>query len=114
MTELTGQTCEACRPDAPHVTAEERRDLHAQVPDWEIIERDDVPQLSRTFNFPDFTEAIAFTDEVGSLAEDEGHHPALLTEYGRVTVRWWTHAIGGLHKNDFIMAAKTDELFHNL
>ena len=60
------------------------------------------------------TFSIAFTDEVGALAEEEGHHPAILTEYGKVTVRWWTHAIGGLHKNDFIMAAKVDELFEDL
>lgn len=111
MTDLTAQTCEACRPDAPTVSAVERREFHAQVPDWEIIDRDDIPQLQRVFTFPDFAEAIAFTDEVGALAEDEGHHPALLTEYGKVTVRWWSHEIRGLHRNDFIMAAKTDEVF---
>jgi 4a-hydroxytetrahydrobiopterin dehydratase len=114
MTDLTKQTCEACRPDAPPVSAEERREFQKQVPDWEIIEREETPQLQRSFTFPDFAEAIAFTDEVGALAEEEGHHPAILTEYGKVTVRWWTHAIGGLHKNDFIMAAKTDELFDDL
>jgi len=114
MTDLAAQTCEACRTDAPQVTAEERRTFHAQVPEWDIIDRDGVPQLQRTFNFPDFTEAISFTDEVGALAEDEGHHPAILTQYGSVTVRWWTHAIDGLHRNDFVMAAKTDELFESL
>ena len=114
MTDLTAQTCDACRPDAPTVTPEERKQLHAEVPDWAIIERDGIPQLSRSFGFPDFAEAIAFTDEIGALAEDEGHHPALLTEWGRVTVTWWTHKIRGLHQNDFIMAAKTDELFEDL
>ena len=114
MTDLTAQTCEACRADAPTVTAEERQQLQGEVPDWEIIERDGTPQLRRSFTFPDFAEAIAFTDEIGALAEEEGHHPALLTEYGKVTVRWWTHAIRGLHKNDFIMAAKTDEIFEDL
>jgi 4a-hydroxytetrahydrobiopterin dehydratase len=66
--------------------------------------------LVRTFRFPNFREALAFTDRVGALAEAEGHHPALLTEWGTVTVFWWTHKIHGLHRNDFIMAAKTDAL----
>ena len=59
----------------------------------------------------DFAGAIAFTNRVADLAEAEGHHPAIITEWGRVTIRWWTHAIGGLHKNDFIMAARTDKLY---
>jgi 4a-hydroxytetrahydrobiopterin dehydratase len=65
----------------------------------------------RAFKFKNFTEALAFTDQVGEIAEEEGHHPALFTEWGKVTVRWWTHKIGGLHENDFIMAAKTDRLY---
>ncbi|HSE95394.1 MAG TPA: 4a-hydroxytetrahydrobiopterin dehydratase, partial [Methylomirabilota bacterium] len=60
--------------------------------------------------FPTFVAALDFTNRVGALAEAEGHHPALLTEWGRVTVSWWTHAIRGLHRNDFVMAAKTDRL----
>ena len=67
--------------------------------------------LERVFQFPDFAQALAFTNRVGALAEEEGHHPALLTEWGKVTVAWWTHAIGGLHRNDFIMAAKTDQIY---
>lgn len=114
MTDLAAETCTACRPGAPTVTPEEGRTLHASIPDWDLVERDGIPQLERAFTFPDFAEAIAFTDEVGALAEEEGHHPAMLTEYGRVTVRWWTHAIGGLHRNDFVMAAKTDELHGDL
>ena len=114
MSDLTAATCDACRPDAPPVTAAERLELHKQIPEWTFIERDGVPQLQREFEFPDFAEAIAFTDEVAALADEEGHHPAILTEYGKVTIRWWTHAIRGLHRNDFIMAAKTDELFGDL
>src|SRR5262249_37265726 len=68
------------------------------------------PQLERVFHFPSFADALAFTNQIGTLAEAEGHHPALLTEWGRVTVTWWTHKIRGLHRNDFIMAAKTDAL----
>lgn len=114
MTDLAEQQCEACEPDSPTVSAEERKEFHAQVPDWDIVEIRGMPQLQRTFTVPDFAEAMAFSDEIGALAEEEGHHPAILTEYGKVTVRWWTHAIGGLHKNDFIMAAKTDEMFEEL
>ena len=68
-------------------------------------------QLERAFKFRTFAQALAFTNKVGEVAELEGHHPALLTEWGKVTVTWWTHKIRGLHKNDFICAAKTDELF---
>ncbi|MDZ7778375.1 MAG: 4a-hydroxytetrahydrobiopterin dehydratase [Gemmatimonadota bacterium] len=114
MTDLAERHCEACKPDSPTVSPEEREEFHAQVPDWDIVEIGGVPQLQRAFTVPDFAEALALSDEVGALAEEEGHHPAILTEYGKVTVRWWTHTIGGLHKNDFIMAAKTDELFEDL
>jgi 4a-hydroxytetrahydrobiopterin dehydratase len=84
--------------------------LRAEVPDWAVVRQDGVPRLDRVFTFPDFAAALAFTRKVGALAETEGHHPALLTEWGRVTVTWWTHAIRGLHRNDFVMAAKTDRL----
>lgn len=113
MPELTEQKCEACRVGAPHVTDEEIKELRPQVPDWQLHERDGVRQLEREFSFDDFAEALAFTNRVGEAAEAEGHHPALLTEWGKVTVTWWTHKIGGLHRNDFIMAAKTDELYQS-
>ncbi len=92
------------------MTAAEEAELRPQIPDWERREVDGVPRLERTFRFPDFAAALAFTDRVGALAEEQGHHPALLTEWGRVTVSWWTHKIGGLHRNDFVMAARTDAL----
>ena len=66
------------------------------------------------FRFDDFAKALAFTNALGQLAEEEDHHPALLTEWGRVTVTWWTHKIRGLHRNDFVMAAKADELYRRL
>ena len=102
--------CVACRRDSPIVTQEELVELLPQVPKWNLIERDGIKRLERVFSFKDFAEALAFTNELGRLAESEGHHPALLTEWGRVTVTWWTHKIKGLHQNDFIMAVKTDEL----
>jgi 4a-hydroxytetrahydrobiopterin dehydratase len=105
------ERCVACRRDAPTVTDAEIAELKAQVPTWELVEADGVKRLRRSFEFDDFAQALAFTTRVGALAEEEGHHPALLTEWGRVTVEWWTHKIRGLHRNDFVMAAKTDELF---
>ncbi len=110
MSELTQMKCEACQRGAPQVTAEESRTFHKQVPDWALVERDGVQRLERAFAFPGFADALAFTNSVGALAEAEGHHPALLTEWGSVIVTWWTHKIRGLHQNDFIMAAKTDQL----
>jgi 4a-hydroxytetrahydrobiopterin dehydratase len=108
---LTEQRCVACRRDAPTVTEAEIAELRPQVPDWELVELDGIPRLRRVFRFADFAQALAFTNAVGAIAEEEGHHPALLTEWGRTTVTWWTHKIKGLHRNDFIMAAKTDALF---
>ena len=108
---LIGMSCTACRRGAPTVTDAEIAEFHPQVADWELREVDGVKRLERVFRFADFAAALAFTDQVGELAEGEGHHPALLTEWGRTTVTWWTHKIGGLHRNDFIMAARTDALF---
>ena len=104
----------ACRRDAPTVTDEEIAELQPQVAEWELVEVDGIKRLRRVFPFDDFAQALAFTNEVGELAEEEGHHPALLTEWGRTTVSWWTHKIKGLHRNDFIMAAKTDQLHGEL
>lgn len=112
MTEtLAKGVCEPCRAGAPTVTANEMEALRPQVPAWNVVERDGVPRLERVFEFEDFAQALAFTNRIGAIAEEQGHHPALLTEWGRVTVGWWTHAIRGLHRNDFVMAARTDETF---
>jgi len=110
MQTLQNEKCEACRADAPRVTEEEIRELSAQIPEWELIEIDGIKRLRRKFSFRNFAEALEFGNRVGKLAEAEGHHPAILTEWGSVEVTWWTHKIKGLHRNDFIMAAKTDEL----
>ena len=110
MSPLTSERCVACRRDAPQVTEAEIAALRPEVPGWTLVTRDGIPRVERVFSFPSFAAALAFTNRVGALAEAEGHHPALLTEWGRVTVTWWTHKIRGLHRNDFIMAAKTDQL----
>ncbi len=109
--ELASEKCEACRAGAPIVTEAEAEALAPQIPDWSREEREGIPRLERVYTFPDFAEALAFTNRVGALAESEGHHPALLTEWGRVTVAWWTHKIRGLHRNDYVMAAKSDALY---
>ena len=110
MSELSEMKCTACRGDEPTLTDTEIAELSPQVPEWHVVQREGIKRLERVFRFRNFAEALAFTNRVGEQAEEEGHHPALLTEWGRVTVTWWTHKIGGLHRNDFIMAAKTDEL----
>ena len=111
MAELTQMKCVACRRDAPRVTEAEIAEFLPQTPEWEIVERENIKRLERVFKFDDFSQALSFTNKVGELAEAEGHHPALLTEWGRVTVTWWTHKIRGLHRNDFIAAAKTGQLY---
>ncbi|MDR7419875.1 MAG: 4a-hydroxytetrahydrobiopterin dehydratase [Armatimonadota bacterium] len=111
MASLTQMKCTACRGGEPTLTDAQIAALRPEVPDWQVVERDGIKRLERVFKFPDFARALAFTNAVGAAAEEEGHHPALLTEWGRVTVTWWTHKIRGLHRNDFIMAAKTDRLY---
>lgn len=111
METLKQMRCVACRRDEPTLTDAEVAAFRGQVPEWDIVEVDGIKRLRRAFTFADFAGALGFTDRVGELAEEEGHHPALLTEWGRTTVSWWTHKIRGLHRNDLIMAAKTDELY---
>ena len=110
MSTLSAERCVACRRDSPRVTEAEIAELGREVSGWQLLERDGIARLERVFHFPSFADALAFTNRIGALAEAEGHHPALLTEWGRVTVTWWTHKIRGLHRNDFVMAAKTDAL----
>src|SRR5438105_3767952 len=107
---LASEKCVACRADAPRLTEAEVAELRRTTPEWQVVEREGIPRLERVFRFDNFVQALEFTNRVGEIAEAEGHHPALLTEWGRVTVTWWTHKIRGLHRNDFIMAAKTDVL----
>lgn len=111
MSSLSQQECEACRADAPKISDQELRELMPKIPDWSVFVVDDVMRLTREFGFRNFEQALEFTNRVGDIAEQAGHHPAILTEWGRVTVSWWTHKIGGLHRNDLIMAARTDELY---
>ncbi|OLQ93521.1 4a-hydroxytetrahydrobiopterin dehydratase [Vibrio panuliri] len=100
--------CEACTPDATPMSYDEQQVMLESVQDWQVIERDGIPQLEKQFKFNNFLSAWAFANKVAELAEEEFHHPAILLEWGKVTVTWWSHSIKGLHKNDFICAAKCD------
>jgi 4a-hydroxytetrahydrobiopterin dehydratase len=111
MNDLAAGKCVACRPGEPMLTDAEIEDLLPQLQQWQVKELDGMKRLEKVFKFKNFVEALDFTNKVGAAAEAEGHHPLIITEWGRVTVQWWTHIIKGLHKNDFIMAAKADELF---
>jgi 4a-hydroxytetrahydrobiopterin dehydratase len=111
MSKLSEMKCTACRGDEPTLTDDEIAELRLQVPEWQVVEREGIKRLERVFKFANFAQALEFTNKVGERAEEEGHHPALLIEWGKVTVSWWTHKIGGLHQNDFIMAARTGELY---
>jgi len=110
MNLATGK-CVACRAGEPSLTDAEIEDLLPQLPQWQVKEVDGVKRLEKVFKFKNFVQALEFTNKIGAIAEEEGHHPLIITEYGRVTVDWWTHVIKGLHKNDFIMAAKADEIY---
>ena len=107
---LASESCVACRPDSPALGVDERRALLEHVPGWALETRGDMPVLTRTFMFGDFAGALEYTNAVGGLAEAADHHPEIVTEWGRVRVTWWTHAIGGLHRNDFILAARCNEI----
>ncbi|MFM8426843.1 MAG: 4a-hydroxytetrahydrobiopterin dehydratase, partial [Chloroflexota bacterium] len=82
-----------------------------QIPEWELIEGDGSKRLQRVFKLKNYIEAVAFTNKIAMIAEKEDHHPLIVLEWGRITIQWWTHVVKGLHQNDFVMAAKTDELF---
>ena len=111
MSELSEKTCVPCRGGEPRLTAEQIDEYLKQVEGWELVEVKGVQRIRGRFRFPDFAEALAFTQDVGRAAEEQDHHPRIVTQWGSVTVDWWTHAIGGLHDNDFVMAAKTDRLY---
>lgn len=111
MSKLAQDKCEACSKEAPQLNDDQIEGMLKEVPEWKVETVEGEKRLSRTFKFKDFAGAFAFTQKIADIAEEEGHHPAMLTEYGKTTVDWWTHKIGGLHRNDFIMAARTDRLY---
>jgi 4a-hydroxytetrahydrobiopterin dehydratase len=111
---LSKEECVPCRQGAPMLESSEIEKLIKEIPGWNVTMRDGISTIERVFQFEDFSQALAFTVRVGLLAEQQGHHPAILTEWGRVTVSFWTHKIKGLHHNDFVAAAKVDDLFRSI
>ena len=108
MSELTEMKCEACRFDAPLVSDQEKVEFSKEIPDWKIVSVDGIERLKRVFKLKDYATSVTFTNRIAEMAEAEDHHPLIVLEWGRVTVEWWSHKIKGLHKNDFISAAKTE------
>lgn len=113
MSDLVSMHCERVSKEDSTVSEEDLQKFKSQIPNWSIIEKDGSRRIQRSYSFDDFEEALEFTNEVGELAEEEDHHPMITTEWGKVTVTFWTHVIGGLHRNDFIMAAKADEAYES-
>ena len=112
--ELRGERCVACDAKAPHVTNEEIAIMHPLVPEWQITVEGGIRKLERSYKLKDFVVAAKFTTAVGDMAEKEQHHPRIVTEWGLVKVAWWTHKIFDMHRNDFIMASKTDMAYQEL
>jgi 4a-hydroxytetrahydrobiopterin dehydratase len=110
MNNLATGKCVSCKAGEPTLKDAEIEDLLPQINGWQVKEVNGEKRLEKIFKFKNFAQALEFTNKIGAIAEEEDHHPLIITEYGRVTVHWWTHKIGGLHRNDFIMAAKTDQL----
>jgi 4a-hydroxytetrahydrobiopterin dehydratase len=106
MSELATEHPHEYPKGSPPVSEQEAATLGTEVPDWEIEEK----TLCRVFVFKNFNEAFGFMTRVALLAEAEGHHPDIFNSWNRVELRFWTHTVGGLTRNDFIMAAKVDRL----
>lgn len=114
MNELAQQHCSAVTSTTPRLYERDISQYLSDLPDWELYDVDGESRIEKDYKFKDFIQSMAFTNMVAQVANEEDHHPAILTEWGKVTVTWWTHRIKGLHLNDFIMAAKTDHLYDEI
>ena len=112
MNDLATSSCEACRIDAPIVSDDEASLLIKEIEGWDLI-NEDVKKLKKEFSFSNYSESVNFSNKVADMADQEDHHPQIILEWGKVTVIWWSHKIKGLHKNDFICAAKTNNISKN-
>jgi 4a-hydroxytetrahydrobiopterin dehydratase len=108
MSDLAIKTCVPCRGGVPPLKGEELAVLKKQVNGWNVIEEH---HITKAFKFPNFREALNFVNRVGELAEEQGHHPDISLAWGKVEIMTWTHKINGLTENDFILAAKIDQLY---
>ncbi len=111
MKNLYEMKCIACRGGDPPASQEERDDFFPQIPEWQVVDVDGGERLQRGYKFKKYLDAVGFSSKIGKWAEDQDHHPAILLEWGKVTVTWWTHVVDGLHQNDFVSAAKSDQIF---
>lgn len=109
MNDLVDKHCVPCEGGDPPVSAEKEKELQRHIPDWLLFD-DGTHKLRRQFKFKDFKESIQFVNRVAKVAESEGHHPDIYIFYNKVQIDLFTHAVGGLSENDFIMAAKIDAL----
>lgn len=107
---LANERCEACQADAPRVPDDEAQALLAEIPGWDLVTVRDVPRLKKVIRVDGWEPAVDLANQIADLASAADHHPSILIEWGKVTVQWWTHAIHGLHRNDFVMAARVNEL----
>ena len=105
--ELASRSCVPCRGGVPPLSGEPLQRLARALPTWKLAEG---RRLEKTFRFPDFRTALSFTNRIGALAEEQGHHPDLHLSWGAVRVELWTHKIDGLTESDFVLAAKIDRL----
>ena len=112
MNDLTSSSCEACRIDAPIVSDDEASLLIKEIEGWDLI-NDGIKKLKKEFSFSNYSDSVDFSNKIAYMAEQEDHHPQIILEWGKVTVIWWSHKIKGLHKNDFICAAKTNNISKN-
>jgi len=108
MSDLAAKACVPCRGGMPPLKGEELASLQKQVDGWNVIEEH---HITKAFKFPDFREALKFVNQVGNLAEEQGHHPDIFLAWGKVEITTWTHKISGLTESDFILAAKIDQLY---
>jgi len=111
MTNLLEENCIRVAKGSPALTPSAIQTLMGELTGWQIIDREGTQCLEKSFKFTNFNNALSFTNRIGQLSEDQDHHPVIMTEWGRVTLTWWTHAVHGLHRNDFIMATHSDAIF---
>ena len=105
---LAKEKCVPCRGGVPSLKGDALTELRSALGEgWRVV---DEHHLEREFRFPDFAKALAFTNKIGAVAEEQGHHPDIALGWGRVGVKIWTHAIDGLTRSDFVLAAKIDRL----
>ena len=111
MTEFSKQICIACDPNADPASQSEINQFLESNNDWSLTVVDGAKKIGRSYIFKNFASALSFTNEIGEIAEVEGHHPLITTEWGKVKVEWWSHKIKNIHLNDLILAARCDRCY---